>query len=60
VGLFFCKKVGEVVEVLGGELSVKHPMTNAMLRGQSVQVQLTDTRAAERKVLFAGGRPILF
>jgi hypothetical protein len=60
VGLFFCRNVGQVVEVLGGELSVKHPLHNNMLRGQSVQVQLTDVRAAEHRVLFAGGRPILF
>ena len=34
--------------------------TTRMLRGQPVQVQLADAHAAERKVLFAGGRPILF
>jgi hypothetical protein len=59
-GLFFCHKAGTVVDVLSGEMTVKHPLHNQMMRGQSVQVQLTDPRAAERNVLFAGGRPILF
>ena len=59
-GMFFCSRVGKVVAVLSGEMTVKHPLHNTMLRGQSVQVELTDPKAAERKVLFAGGRPLLF
>jgi hypothetical protein len=59
-GLFFCRKVGQVVDVLGGEMSVKHPLHNQLMRGQSVQVQLSDPRAAEKKVLFVGKRPIIF
>jgi hypothetical protein len=60
LGLFFCRHVGQVVAVLSGEMSFKHPLHNTMLRGQSVQVQLDNPHAAERTVLFAGGRPILF
>lgn len=60
LGMFFCSRVGTVEAVLAGEMTVKHPLHNTMLRGQSVQVALTDPKAAERKVLFAGGRPLLF
>jgi hypothetical protein len=60
LGLFFCRRVGQVAAVLTGEMSFKHPLHNTMLRGQSVQVQLDNPHAAERAVLFAGGRPILF
>jgi hypothetical protein len=60
VGLFFCHQVGKVVAVLAGEMTLKHPLHNTMLRGQSVQVELKNPKDAESKVLFAGGRPILF
>jgi hypothetical protein len=60
VGLFFCKKVGTVVELLSGEVSLKHPLHNQMVRGQTVHLALTDPKWAQRKVLFSGGRPILF
>ncbi|HEX9102474.1 MAG TPA: hypothetical protein VF997_09730 [Polyangia bacterium] len=60
IGPLFCKKVGSIVTLLAGEMSYKHPLHNAQLRGQPVQVQLGNVRDAERKVLFVGGRPILF
>jgi hypothetical protein len=60
LGPLFCKKVGQVAAVLPGEMAYKHPLHNSQLRGQPLLVDLTDKRAAERKVLFAGGRPILF
>jgi hypothetical protein len=60
VGPLFCHKVGTVVALLGGEMLYKHPLHNTQLRGQPVQIQLTDVSDAERKVLFVGGRPILF
>ena len=49
-----------MVALLAGEMVYKHPLHNTQLRGQPVQVQLADVHDAERKVLFAGGRPILF
>jgi hypothetical protein len=60
IGPLFCKQVGTVVALLPGEMSYKHPLHNTQLRGQSVQLSLANPRDAERKVLFAGGRPILF
>jgi hypothetical protein len=60
VGPLFCHRVGTVVALLGGEMLYKHPLHNTQLRGQPVQIQLSDLSDAERKVLFVGGRPILF
>jgi hypothetical protein len=37
-----------VVEVLSGEMALKHPLHNTLLRGQSIEVKLYDSRAAER------------
>ncbi len=59
-GPLFCRKVGKVVAVLAGEMSGKHPTHNTQLRGQSVQVELSDAKAAEHTVLFVGSRPVLF
>lgn len=59
IGPMFCKRVGSVVALLPGEMAYKHPLHNSQLRGQPVQIQLTDVRDAERKVLFVGGRPFL-
>ena len=56
-----CHKVGVVVDVMAGEMEVHHPFHGSRaLRGQAVQVQLTDARAAAEPVLFAGRAPLLF
>jgi hypothetical protein len=60
MGPLFCHKVGSVVGPLAGEMAGKHPTHNTMLRGEAVQVALTDARAAEQTVLFVGSRPVLF
>jgi hypothetical protein len=60
VGLFFCSKVGRIVDRLDGEVAVKHPVRNQTIRGQTLQVQLDEARWARHPVLFAGSRPVLF
>jgi len=60
IGPLFCKKVGSIVALLPGEMAYKHPLHNAQLRGQPAQISLADVHDAERKVLFVGGRPVLF
>ena len=60
IGPLFCKRVGSIVTLLPGEMAYKHPLHNSQVRGQPVQLQLTDSHDAERKVLFVGGRPVLF
>jgi hypothetical protein len=62
LGMIFCYHVGEVLEVLPGEVQGKHPHRDKNLRGQLIELKLDadDPGAAADDVLFAGGRPILF
>jgi hypothetical protein len=62
LGMVFCYHVGEVLEVLPGEVQFKHPHRERNLRGQIVVLRLDadEAGAAADDVLFAGGRPILF
>jgi len=62
LGMLFCYHVGEVREVLPGEVQGKHPHRDKNLRGQLVVLKLDDddADAAAGDVLFAGGRPVLF
>jgi hypothetical protein len=59
LGMIFCHKVGEVLEVLPGEVSFKHPKRDKQLRGQMIELKLEDGVAATDDVLFVGGRPLL-
>jgi hypothetical protein len=49
-----------VKEILAGEVSFQHPHRDKSLRGQMVELQLEDTAAAAKDVLFVGHRPLLF
>lgn len=62
VGMVICRNVGEVFEVLPGEVQFKHPHRDKMLRGQLVELKVDDDEpeAASDDVLFVGGRPLLF
>jgi hypothetical protein len=59
LGMIFCHKVGEVLEVLPGEVLFKHPKRDKQLRGQMIELKLEDGVAATDDVLFVGGRPLL-
>jgi hypothetical protein len=60
VGMVFCYHVGEVLEVLPGEVQFKHPQRDKMLRGQMVEMKLDDDDddAAAGDVLYVGGKPL--
>jgi hypothetical protein len=62
LGMILCHHVGQVIELLPGEVSFKHPHRDKGLRGQMVEVALDaeDAEAAADDVLFVGGRPVLF
>lgn len=62
LGMIFCFNVGEILEVLPGEVQFKHPQRERNLRGQLVVLKLDkdDADAAAEDVLFLDGRPILF
>ncbi len=60
VGLFWCRRVGEVVETLEGEVQVKHPLHAQIERGLMVRLDLHDAQAAKEKILFLDRAPLLF
>jgi hypothetical protein len=61
LGMVFCRKVGEVLDVLQGEVQFKHPHRDKTLRGNVVELKLDaqDGEAAADDVLFVGGKPLL-
>lgn len=58
-GLVWCRKVGTVKAVLGGEVQDIHPHDESIQRGLMVEVDVTEWGASET-VLFAGGKPLWF
>ncbi len=61
VGMILCYHIGDVLEVLPGEVQFKHPQRDKMLRGQMIELKLDaeDADAASDDVLFLGGKPLL-
>jgi hypothetical protein len=57
--LFWCREVGVVGKALEGEVSLKHPIRQYMLRGVMVEIQLTDEPAAREDLLHLSGPPML-
>jgi hypothetical protein len=58
--MVMCHEVGRVREVLPGELTFRHPRREKMMRGQMVELQLSEPAAASEEMLFLGGAPVLF
>jgi hypothetical protein len=58
-GLVWCRKVGTMKAVLGGEVQDIHPHDESIQRGLMVEVDVTEWGANET-VLFAGGKPLWF
>lgn len=59
LAVLLCSEIGEVVRVLEGEVVLDHPLRNEAMRGRMVQLNVTDARWAQEKVLFAGRAPLL-
>ena len=59
--MVFCYHVGEVIELLPGEVSGRHPHRDKSLRGQFAEIRLDedDASAGETDVLFIGGKPFI-
>jgi hypothetical protein len=57
--LLWCQEVGVVGQPLQGEVSVKHPVRQTLLRGVMVELELRDTRSAREELLHLGRPPLL-
>jgi hypothetical protein len=53
-----CHQVGTILAILPGEVSFKHPHRDSVVRGQLIELRLTDPAAAEQDVLFLGAPPL--
>jgi hypothetical protein len=60
LSMIWCHEVGTVLDILPGEVLVKHPHRDTMLRGRMIEMEMTDAVAAQDEVLFAGGKPLAF
>ncbi|MFN0247672.1 MAG: hypothetical protein ACKV2T_12370 [Kofleriaceae bacterium] len=54
-----CRAVGTVAQILPGEVPLRHPHRDSVLRGQMVELAVTGD-AAHENVLFLGGKPLFF
>ena len=59
--MVICFRVGEVLDVIPGEVQFRHPHRDKNLRGQLVEMKLDDddADAAMEEHLFVGGKPFL-
>jgi hypothetical protein len=58
VAMLVCREVGTVKEILPGEVNVKEPNKDSIVRGRMITMQMSEPEAAENEVLFAGGKPL--
>jgi hypothetical protein len=57
-GLIMCSRIGKILTLLDGEVQESHPHDDSLQRGVLVEIELTDPKAAENPVLFAGAKPL--
>lgn len=57
LGMLWCREVGKVARVLGGEVTTGHPLYNEQVRGQMVELSLIEPSWAEKSALFTGRAP---
>ena len=57
--LVWCHEVGQVVNILDGEVQTRHPLFKTDMRGMMVHLDLDDEKWAEEKALYAEGAPFL-
>lgn len=58
MSMIWCRKVGEVLDVLPGEVQVKHPKRDDLLRGRMIEMRMDEPEAAYKDVLFLGDAPL--
>ena len=60
LAMLFCRRVGSVLELLPGEVTLEHPHRRSLIRGRLVELALDEPPAAalDTDVLFVGGAPL--
>jgi hypothetical protein len=58
--VFLCSKVGEVGSIYEAEEYASHPLFKTDLRGQFIEVRLSDPESARSQVFFIGSKPLFF
>jgi len=56
--MLWCHRVGKVRTVLPGEVTFQDPHRGTTVRGQLVELDLSEPEAAAKSVLFLGGAPL--
>lgn len=59
IKLFWCHEVGVVGPVLEGEVTIKHPIRQYLMRGVMVELQLRDAPSAREELLHLGHPPLV-
>lgn len=60
ISMIWCRQVGEVMDILPGEVQLKHPKRDTMMRGRMIEMKMSEPEAAYKEVLFMGGKPLKF
>jgi hypothetical protein len=60
VAMVWCHQVGTIQAVLPGEVPIRHPHDDSLIRGQMIEMQLDDAAAAQDLVLYVNGAPLFF
>ena len=56
--MVLCRRVGSVLDILPGEVSLRHPHREKQMRGRMLELRLDEPSAARNEVLFLGGAPL--
>ncbi|WP_434390509.1 hypothetical protein [Melittangium boletus] len=57
--LLWCEQVGQVGHALRGEVSIKHPVRQTVMRGVMVELELSDEGWAREELLHLGRAPLM-
>ncbi len=60
ISMLICREVGTVKDILPGEVTVKEPKGDSVVRGRMISMQMSEPEAAQDEVLFAGSKPLWF
>ncbi len=60
IAVFWCSRAGEIGDKIPGEIATTHPFFGKPMRGQFVEADLTDPKAALKEVLHAVRPPLFF